>query len=261
MEIRKGQLFSLPGFVNCRGCGLFFRKDLQNISQPNEVYEFISDSVQRLIDEEPLRKPYYHRLADQIESAVPERGKLLEIGSGCGGLLTELGARGWFIEGMEPSPIFAEIAEKQTGSRGIIHQQAFQEGIGSLPSEPYQVVIAIDVIEHLIDPWVFIQKVAEILMDGGSLILQTPNVNSLRRIIQGSAWEQFKPDEHPLLYSAQALTTLLTQAGFRVSTMETLSGSAVESPMRGRLLGGFQKIINSFHGGNALWSVSRKVCS
>ncbi len=257
-EIRAGGIFSLPGFIRCRNCGLHYRKDLDSILQPNQVYESDSSSVQRLIEEEPLRKSYYRSQADRIESVVDFRGSLLEIGCGCGGLLAELASRGWSVEGIEPSPFLSAVAEKQIGNRGIIHKKGFMEDAGSHCSRTYQVVIAIDVLEHLVAPQVFIQQVSGMLPRDGILILQTPNVKSLRRFIQGAGWEQYRPDEHPLLYSSKALRHILTRAGFIMLHMKTISGTAVESNGRSGWLRGVQKVLNSLHGGNTLWVACRK---
>ncbi|MBW7938716.1 MAG: methyltransferase domain-containing protein, partial [Candidatus Omnitrophica bacterium] len=122
----------------------------------------------------------------------------------------------------------------------------------------YQVVIAIDVLEHLVAPQVFIQQVSGMLPRDGILILQTPNVKSLRRFIQGAGWEQYRPDEHPLLYSSKALRHILTRAGFIMLHMKTISGTAVESNGRSGWLRGVQKVLNSLHGGNTLWVACRK---
>ncbi len=44
----------------------------------------------------------------------------------------------------------------------------------------YDVVIAIEAIEHLENPWSFMRGLKAILKEGGLLIVSTPNINSIR---------------------------------------------------------------------------------
>ena len=43
----------------------------------------------------------------------------------------------------------------------------------------YDLVIGIEIIEHLENPWLFLREIRRVLKDGGTLILSTPNVDSL----------------------------------------------------------------------------------
>ncbi len=46
--------------------------------------------------------------------------------------------------------------------------------------DQYDLVIAIEIIEHLENPWSFLRGVKTILKKGGQLILSTPNINSIK---------------------------------------------------------------------------------
>jgi len=69
-----------------------------------------------------------------------------------------------------------------------------------ISSEKYDVIIAIEIIEHLENPWQFLREIRKLLRDGGLLVLSTPNVDStLDRLI-------FLLDGHPFYFGERGYT-------------------------------------------------------
>lgn len=61
----------------------------------------------------------------------------------------------------------------------------------------YDLVIAIEIIEHLENPWLFLREIRKVLRKGGVLILTTPNVDSLLdRLV-------YLTDGHPFYFGAK----------------------------------------------------------
>lgn len=52
----------------------------------------------------------------------------------------------------------------------------------------FDVIVSLEVIEHLPDPHYYIEKFEKLLRKGGALYMTTPNFNSLSRHILGSNW-------------------------------------------------------------------------
>jgi len=67
----------------------------------------------------------------------------------------------------------------------------------SFSKDGYDLVIAIEIIEHLENPWHFIREIRKLLRKGGVLILTTPNVDSLLdRLV-------YLTDGHPFYFGAR----------------------------------------------------------
>ena len=144
------------------------------------------------------------------------------IDVGCGaGLLTEPLARlGAEATGLDAAPenIAAAIAHAELQSLAIDYRAG---GIESLNGRTFDLVVSMEVIEHVADPATFVRGLAGALAPGGLLILSTPNRTPRSRLAlitfgeglgmipRGTHdWERFLTPEE--------LTTLLAAAGLRV---------------------------------------------
>lgn len=262
----------LPDLVECSACGLLFRSDWREIAAPNAAYVEANASPARLLAEESRRGPYYAEISRRIRtlrvpspgggarrgSVAPCRGTLLEIGCGAGGLLTLLHAQGWTVEGIEPSGPLHAHARARLPAEVRVHPCAMGEAEPRLVHRPYQAVVALDVIEHLPDPFVLPKTVAEWLAPGGLLFLQTPNARSIRRRLQGARWEQLAPEEHFLIHSPRSLRLVLELCGFKSARIETVGGSATDGPFRRALMKPIGHLLSLLDLGNALWAVAIK---
>jgi hypothetical protein len=79
-------------------------------------------------------------------------------------------------------------------------------------------VISSAVIEHVIDPFGFLQQLAAALPKGGSLFLLTPNAASLNYRLLRSWWrELLSIGEHIYLFTPESLGTCAAKAGFELT--------------------------------------------
>lgn len=95
-----------------------------------------------------------------------KKGSVLEIGCGDGAFLEKLKREGWSVKGLE-------IA--QSRKPYIVRGNAQEK----LPfKEKFDVIIAGEVIEHMIDDERFLKNCHDSLKNNGLLILTTPNLTS-----------------------------------------------------------------------------------
>ncbi len=252
--------YSLPfPFARCAQCGLLFRTDRDEIAHPNLAYE-TEDATSRsaqLRAEETARRPYINSRVERISQKVKPPGNLLEIGTGTGSLLVELQRLGWEIEGIEPSPLLHAHAVNQLGATSI-HRCDLSEAQGSLRHRSYRVIVALDVIEHLPDPFLLTRRAFDWLEPGGYLFLQTPNVESLRHRLAGARWEQLAPSEHYILHCIKSLRWVIVESGLEGEELHTLSGGATDNLVRRLCMHYTGACLNLLGLGNALWAVARK---
>ena len=123
------------------------------------------------------KDPKYFGLARQeIGSLVPETvGRVLEIGCGSGGTLSWLKSTRSvsFAAGVEMQPDAAERARAVCDAIVVGDVERLE-----LPFEPhsFDLILALDVLEHLVDPWSVVPRLHGLLKPGGHLIASIPNV-------------------------------------------------------------------------------------
>jgi SAM-dependent methyltransferase len=132
----------------------------------------------RSYDDLPIKADYrVHDIAfDVIEggfgSAVSL--KVLDIATGTGAFAKRLSDAfpGWNVEVND----FEDDA-LVTGFKK--HKVDLNAGFGdSFDRNGYDLVVAIEIIEHLENPWHFLREIRTLLRKGGVLVLSTPNVDS-----------------------------------------------------------------------------------
>ncbi len=251
---------SIPSFRECCSCGLLYQIQAEDGHEINRVYEDESEdhSARRILEEEVDRSRYYRDLHQRILRHLPEQGRILEIGCGTGGLLQRFQEAGWKCEGVEPSTRLRREASERLGGSVTLHSSHLEEVDSVLKHRPYDAVLGIDVIEHLLDPRIFPRKVYEWLLPGGALFLQTPNARSLRRYLERTRWEQLAPNEHLVLHTRESLTHLLQQEGYVDIEIETTSGSTTDSLTREGVMKTVGAMLKWIGMGNGLWAVARK---
>ncbi len=152
----------------------------------------------------------YHAMLEMVAARVPPPGNLLEIGAGAGFFLKAAERAGWEVAGTE----ILEAAIGFAGSRlGLQLRQEAAEQL-TAPARSADVIAMFEVIEHLLDPQIVLEKVRGALRPGGLVILSTPNFNSLSRRALGAGWAVLSPAEHVYYFKRASLRRLLTQAGF-----------------------------------------------
>jgi SAM-dependent methyltransferase len=97
-------------------------------------------------------------------------GRLLDIGAWCGTLVAEM-ADTYEVVGCELS----EPAAAYARSRGLdVRCSSFQTA--GLAPESFDIVTIVDVLEHLPEPTLVLEKIRDLLKPGGILYIKVPNV-------------------------------------------------------------------------------------
>jgi len=105
--------------------------------------------------------------------------RLLDVGCGPGWALERFVAAGYDASGLDVSDAAAEAAR----SKGLSVEVGDIED-GALPSESeYDILVALEVLEHLTDPLGALLRLTEALAPGGHLVVSLPNeFHLLRRV-------------------------------------------------------------------------------
>ncbi|MGK7869818.1 class I SAM-dependent methyltransferase [Falsiroseomonas sp. E2-1-a20] len=142
---------------------------------------------------------------------LPGPRRMLEIGCGFGfGLDVARRARGWEVQGFDPSPIAAAGAAQldlPIANRYFTAQQ------GEIAA--YDAVACSEVIEHLFHPVEILRLLRSALRPGGVLVLTTPNAGAITpETTPGILVPLLSVGFHTIIHTAASLTRALQAAGF-----------------------------------------------
>jgi SAM-dependent methyltransferase len=157
---------------------------------------------------------YYARKRELIEQHAPGR-RILDFGCYDGGFLHYLGGS-WQRFGIEPSPGAAAIAE----SRGVTMLGPTVESLGPRSVEPFDAIVAFDVIEHLGEPVQTLQLLSQMLRTGGIMLIETGDTGSphFRRV--GKLYPYCALVEHVGFFGRDSVAEAGIRAGMRLAHFE-----------------------------------------
>jgi ubiquinone/menaquinone biosynthesis C-methylase UbiE len=138
--------------------------------------------------------------------------RLLEIGSGMGHLIGQLEDT-FETYGMDVNH-WAVNNSKTVAGKSHLQTASAQE----LPFTNYSfnVVIIKHIVEHLPDPQQAIQEIGRVTEAGGTLILATPNLDSLLKSWKGTSWIGYQDPTHISLKRPAEWLKYIEEAGFRL---------------------------------------------
>jgi SAM-dependent methyltransferase len=228
---KRGTLTGRTFFLRrCAACGFAF------VANPYQDYARIYDEryyggagADPLVDylfeldhpRSTIRQAEWRGIFEAVSSLrqVDPTTRWLDYGCGNGGLVRFLRESGLCrAEGYESG----WIADRAR-SKGL---PLLAEGELASSAGRFEVVTAIEVLEHVVDPVGVLRSMRRLLKPGGLLFLTTGNAAAHKRL---AAWDYVRPEIHVSYFEPRTLELALSHAGFR--------------PQKRGFLPGFEKII------------------
>jgi 2-polyprenyl-6-hydroxyphenyl methylase/3-demethylubiquinone-9 3-methyltransferase len=186
----------------------------------------------------PVRLCYIRDMVDQHfhldETALrPLAGKsALDIGCGAGLLAEPLRRLGAEVTAVDAAPELVAAARAHAAAQGLVIDYR-AAGVEALEGQ-YDLVTALEVIEHVADPQAFVGTLAARLAPGGLLILSTPNRTSWSKLLTITLAEGFGripkgTHDFDKFIDPEQMRGLLARAGMEVIDVEGIAFS----PTRG----------------------------
>lgn len=122
----------------------------------------------------------YHDLVrhDALALLPEKNGRVLDFGGGIGATVASLRDTGR----ADHAVLFDQVADKALPAVDAAESLDFEnlDQVGELARKhgPFDTVLALDVLEHLRDPWAVAERLTEALRPGGRLLVSVPNVSS-----------------------------------------------------------------------------------
>jgi len=115
----------------------------------------------------------------------------------------------------------------------FLHQTA-EDFVDTYQGAPFDLIILSDVVEHLYNPWTFMQKLKRLISAQGRVIVSVPNIQNLQ-YVNGVVSGSFNYTNtglfdvtHIRFFSVETLTQLLEVNGYRVITQAFRPDSALQ---------------------------------
>ncbi len=209
--------------LGCTGCGVRYsrRRDVPEwlydriYEQAEQVpgYQRYSGYAGRVMsDSRPLdflagaEEPYWH-VREYLRSLGGTSGlRVVELGCGAGYLTYALRAAGIDCLGVDVSAAAIERARLRYGhAEWFTTLEDFTRTEGSA-----DVVIALELVEHVPDPVQFVREATDLLAPGGALLLTTPDADAAR---PGEVWSSDLPPVHLYWFGRKALSAVAEACG------------------------------------------------
>lgn|GEM_PF-280275 len=196
-------------YLKCQGCETY---SLNNV--PSDLALYYPESYYEL-PEASLLPVLASNEAHKIEMIAPWQsgGRMVEVGPGAGVFSYCAKQAGFEVTAVEMDERTCHYMKSSVGVEAVQGDDPASElrQIGSL-----SVVALWHVIEHLRDPWGFIDAAAESLEPGGVLALSAPNPESVQFRLLGSRWAHVDAPRHLFLIPLSAIAERASRSGLRL---------------------------------------------
>lgn len=194
----------------CQNCSLIQSKYIPSQNEVTKLYSDIADD-DYLRDSTPRGTSNFSQVIPIIERfSTGHSTKIIEIGAGSGSLVHQIKMIYPHTTGIEPNKRFCNYA--------FDHYHLKLDSIGYekiKPQKRFQVIIALDVIEHVVSPSEFLKKMHSILDENGILIIGTPNISSVTARLLKKKWWHIRPP-HIFYFSDKSFHQLSSGNGLKV---------------------------------------------
>lgn len=156
------------------------------------------ESPNKLYDEKSAE--YFSRARTEIEPLLPAgltQQRVLEIGCSQGHTLEwlkKIGFCGW-AAGVEP---YAEL-QASPGSIDQFFKLDIEKSLPELPTGSMDLILCLDVLEHLVNPWETVRRLDSLLKPGGLWIISVPNLRNYHILIDLAFKGRFNYTESGIL--------------------------------------------------------------
>jgi SAM-dependent methyltransferase len=190
---RNSENIHFRDFLNCKDCG-FLTSEFHDLQVLREYYGSLPTQYHQEHDQDVAR---YEEIKEIVEQVQPKR--ILDYGCGSGAFLASISGREIERYGTE----LAEAASRLASDRGIIILS--EDELVSQMEHAFDVITAIDVVEHATDIVALRRLFARLLKPGGHLILLTGNLCSRAAALVGRYWYYMHYAEHLNFFSNRSI--------------------------------------------------------
>jgi 2-polyprenyl-3-methyl-5-hydroxy-6-metoxy-1,4-benzoquinol methylase len=199
---------SLWTFFKCDNCGFVFsnpyipEREILNFYSELEDHEYSSEADGRAKNFEQIIK--------RLNTLQTPGKTLLDIGAASGIFLNLAKENGYQATGIEPSDYLVKEAHRLYGLdiiKGTIDDLS--------PGNTYSIITLLDIIEHLVEPDEFFQKLDPFIEKNGIVVIVTPDIKSITSRLTGKHWWHYRI-AHVNFFNSTSILQLLKKHKYEV---------------------------------------------
>ena len=197
----------------CSSCQLGFL-DKVGLAKQSRISKNIHYSLEKYRQEESkLRKRFI--LLSEIILRHKDKGELLDVGAGFGLFASIFAEKGFNITVIEPVNQLYYLRKFKKKVYRDTFDIFFQKN-----KNKYDLILLIDIIEHLKNPVNSIVRLKNRLNKKGIIVIQTPNYNSLMaRICKNWSWWMIT--DHKYFFTPDSLSNMMKKTSYKLILMKT----------------------------------------
>ena len=201
--------------VNCSTCDHVMTNPRINTSDLISKYSNAIDDKHHMQDKFRINSFSYalKRITNTLDINTEDSNiNLVDIGCASGAFLyaaTKLTK--WKVQGVEPSLKLVEYGKKEYDV--LIKQGIFK--VEDHRDTKIDIITLWDVLEHINEPDLMLEEISETLVNGGYLIINVPNLNSLFARFLGYSWP-FYLAVHIHYFKNQTIKRILKKQNFEI---------------------------------------------
>jgi glycosyltransferase involved in cell wall biosynthesis len=210
--------------LNCIGSALLYRLHRWGLIRLNR-YDIAPRS---LVESRKLDDPYssHSLILRRLRKINLQGAKVLDLGFGCAAIPSVLHQAGVVLDGIDSDP-------RAAAESGPLFRHVFPGDLNRIDEIPldekYDIVLAADILQFLVDPAQFLSRLKKFLVKGGLLVVSLPNVVNVQtrlRILFGKFPLHHRGilEEQALhFYTLDSMRMLLRRAGWQIEETDVTS--------------------------------------
>lgn len=181
----------------------------------------MSEKINKLYNNKSTE--YYSSVRYEIIELLPTFAKnVLDIGCGDGNTLRWLKSKKK-CENIYGIEISKESSDKAKEFLDGIENINIEENYNFFPGKKFELILVLDTLEHLIDPWDFLKKIKPKLTEDGFIIISVPNIRHhsiIKNLFLLGNWEYDKSglldNTHLRFFTKKSLIKLFKKQDLKI---------------------------------------------